>query len=248
MEKGSLQQLLAQGLSLEEIGRRFQKHPSTVSYWMSKYGLRAVDRQKHAARGGIELERMKELVEARLSIAQIANEVGLSKTTVRYWLRRYQLRTLPSDRIATVSAARDAGRATLLLECAIHGKTEFVIEGRGYYRCKRCRVRGVTRRRRKVKEILIAEAGGACIICGYRRHGGALHFHHVDPSQKRLTISANGVALSVAALREEAAKCVPLCSNCHAEVEAGVVELPIQLARPPDVTLDTRSSIHHNPG
>ena len=31
-------------------------------------------------------------------------------------------------------------------------------------------------------------------------------------------------------LREEAAKCVLLCANCHVEVEAGVTALPLEFA------------------
>lgn len=33
---------------------------------------------------------------------------------------------------------------------------------------------------------------------------------------------------SIERAREEAAKCVLLCANCHAEVEAGVRSLPLQ--------------------
>jgi hypothetical protein len=35
-----------------------------------------------------------------------------------------------------------------------------------------------------VKEILVAEAGGSCLICGYDRYAGALQFHHLDPATK----------------------------------------------------------------
>jgi hypothetical protein len=55
---------------------------------------------------------------------------------------------------------------------------------------------------------------------------GALEFHHLDPAKKRLEISRNGVTLSLGALQAEAAKCVLVCSNCHAELEAGVSTLP----------------------
>jgi hypothetical protein len=56
----------------------------------------------------------------------------------------------------------------------------------------------------------------------------ALHFHHLDPAEKRLELNARGVALSLDTLRAEARKCVLLCSNCHAEVEEGaLLELQI---------------------
>jgi hypothetical protein len=53
----------------------------------------------------------------------------------------------------------------------------------------------------------------------------ALHFHHVRPHEKRIELNARGVALSLETLRAEARKRLLLCSNCHAEVEAGVATL-----------------------
>jgi 5-methylcytosine-specific restriction endonuclease McrA len=110
--------------------------------------------------------------------------------------------------------------------CRTHGRTQFVLEGRGYYRCKRCRMQRVMEWRRRTKARLIAEAGGRCRICGYDRYTGASHFHHVDPSQKEFGIARKGVTRSIAKARAEVAKCVLLCSNCHAEVEAGIARLP----------------------
>jgi hypothetical protein len=64
-----------------------------------------------------------------------------------------------------------------------------------------------------------------CRICGYDRSVAALHFHHVDPAQKRFAISRDGFTRSLDEARNEARKCVLLCANCHAEVEAGIVEI-----------------------
>ena len=232
MDRASLEQLLGQGLSLSEIGRRFDLHEATVGYWVKKHGLRAANRDEHAARGGIAREELETLVEAGMSIAQIAETLGLSKGTVRHWLRRHALKTYaqqgrPGDQ--STRAAKAAGKATVMRTCSRHGLTAFWLEGRGYYRCKRCRMDRVSRRRRKLKRILVAEAGGRCAICGYDRCVGALHFHHIDPSTKRFHLSMQGATRALATLRAEMAKCVLLCANCHAEVELGLVTLP-----PPD--------------
>ncbi len=77
------------------------------------------------------------------------------------------------------------------------------------------------KRRRAVKQQLVAEAGGAHERCGYDRYLGALAFHHRDPEAKRFSISQAGVARSIERARAEAAKCILLCSNCHAEGESG---------------------------
>jgi transposase len=231
MDRDPLTALLAQGLSVEKIGKRFGKHPSTVSYWMDKYGLAAPNREKHAAKGGVERERLEGLVEAGMTIAEIAEEVGLSKTAVRHWLRRHGLKTRNKvgPRLGQAAPrAKEAGELHLVAECMTHGQTTYVLEGRGYYRCKRCRSEQIARHRRRLKETLVAEAGGCCLVCGYDRCVSALAFHHLDPSSKRLGISAGGLTLSLDTVRAETAKCVLLCSNCHAEVESGVLLVPVK--------------------
>jgi hypothetical protein len=79
--------------------------------------------------------------------------------------------------------------------------------------------------RRDAKRRLLAEAGGRCRLCGYDRYAGALEFHHLDPALKSFGLSVRGITRSLESLRDEARKCVLLCSNCHAEVEAGVATL-----------------------
>ena len=233
MDKDSLMLLLAQGVSVEEIGRRFNRHPSTVAYWMAKFGLEAPNREKYAAKGGIERERLEELVEIGMTIAEIADELGVGKSTVRHWLGRYDLRTAQARnrQIGPTMADRNAGLPTVTRSCARHGETEFVLEGRGYYRCKLCRVERVTQHRRDMKATLVGEAGGRCVLCGYDRTARALAFHHLDPSEKRLPVSWNGVTVSLDTLRAEARKCVLLCANCHAEVEDGVASVPLEFQR-----------------
>jgi 5-methylcytosine-specific restriction endonuclease McrA len=114
----------------------------------------------------------------------------------------------------------------------MHGLTTFAHRSEGGWRCLKCRSEAVTRRRKRVKELLVAEAGGACAICGYSRCLAALEFHHLDRRSKRFAVAARGVTRSLAEAREEARKCVLLCGNCHAEVETGVTALPPLKPRP----------------
>lgn len=84
----------------------------------------------------------------------------------------------------------------------------------------------VSERRRRVKRQLVKEAGGACVICGFSSHPRALEFHHVDPATKKFHLSHQGLTRGIREMRAEAAKCVLLCANCHALVEAGVKKVP----------------------
>jgi transposase len=155
MDKQSLEFLLRLGLSVGEIGRRFGKDRTTVSYWLKKHGLEAPNRVKHAAKGGIERKRLEPLVECGMTIAEIATQVGRSKGTVQYWLRRYGLQTTNGLRKKSrerLRVAKKTGQLIAMGTCAHHGETELFLEGRGYYRCKRCRSEAVARRRRNERD------------------------------------------------------------------------------------------------
>jgi len=107
-----------------------------------------------------------------------------------------------------------------------------VLEKAGRLRCKRCRSDAVAESRREQKRILVEEAGGACLICGYNRCLAALQFHHRDRKTKLFALSRQGVTRSLDEARTEAQKCDLLCSNCHTEVENGVAEVPTSARLP----------------
>jgi len=218
VDSGVLEQLLGQGLSLAQIGSRTGLHESTVGYWVKKHGLRPVNRDRCLARGGLARTQLEALVQTGMSTGEIADAVGRSKATVRYWLTEYGLKTHHAVHRRVLA---NAGRR-LSLECPRHGMTVFKRRHDGGYRCLKCRSEAVASRRRRVKEILVAEAGGRCQACGYDDCIAALEFHHVDPVNKAFALSGRGVARSLAKARAEAAKCVLLCSNCHVEIEIGV--------------------------
>jgi len=228
MDRDSLQGMLAEGLSVEKIAQRLRKHPSTVSYWLARHGLESPYAPKHAKRGGPARETLAELVAEGLTIAQIAVRVDRSKGTVRHWLRRHGLQTSGGRRGASAADEKPLASPAARRRCERHGDTEFVLEGRGYYRCKRCRTAQVADHRRKLKELRVERAGGCCTICGYSRCMAALQFHHLNPEEKRLQFSWNGLTLSRDAALAEAQKCVLLCANCHAEVEAGAAVVPLE--------------------
>ncbi len=222
MNREFLEECLAQGMSLETIGKRAGKHESTVSYWMKKHGLRASKAEKHAARGAPPQDELERLLRLGMSLREIAIRMDRSLATIRHWMRKYQLKVPPHRH----AGPRD-GRRQTILSCRRHGRTEFVLEGRGSYRCKSCRVEATSRRRHRLKRILVEDAGGKCILCGYSRCLRALEFHHLDPTTKQFELGYRGCTRSLESLRAEASKCVLLCSNCHAEVEAGIASVPL---------------------
>ncbi len=229
MDKVFLEDCLAQGMSLKEIGRRVGKHPSTIAYWLKKHGLNATGAGKYTRRGALDRQRLKTLVESGADLRKIAEQLDRSVSTVRYWMAHYGF-----SRSDGRLPREGDGSKVATFECVRHGVTDFVLEGRGYYRCRRCRAAAVAKRRRKIKQTLVEEAGGCCVLCGYNRWIGALQFHHLDPSTKEFQIGQRGHTRSLARCVAEAQKCILLCANCHAEVEGGFASLPQDLRRTPE--------------
>src|SRR4051794_22698614 len=188
MDRDWLAARLGAGESIEAIAREVRKHPSTVSYWASKYGLASAHAVRHAARGGIPREVLAELACDGLSIRGMAARLGCSTATVRHWLRKHDVETRRTSQLRSTREGRATGAPATLRVCDIHGATAFVLDRDGYYRCPKCRAASVIRRRARIRARVIEEAGGCCAICGYCRHPAALQFHHVDPVSKEFTL------------------------------------------------------------
>ncbi|HEY1451218.1 MAG TPA: helix-turn-helix domain-containing protein, partial [Solirubrobacteraceae bacterium] len=93
MDRAVLEGFLHEGLSLAEIGRRVGKHESTVAYWLDRFELQAANVARNAPRGGLARAQLEPLVEEGLTLAEIAEKLARSKTTIRYWLQRHGLKT-----------------------------------------------------------------------------------------------------------------------------------------------------------
>ena len=224
---------LDEGRSLAWIGEQVGRSSSTVGYWVAKFGLEASCRDRVAARGGLERDVLEELVEADLTVREIAARVDRSTATVRHWLKRHGLET---TRTARRGARDGAEGGRFEARCERHGSATFVIRSDGTSACTVCRSESVVAWRRRVKQRLIEEAGGSCALCGYAACAAALQFHHRDPALKLFGIGQRGLGIGWEKLRAEAAKCVLLCANCHAEVEAGAATLPLSSSPPRSIT------------
>lgn len=174
---------------------------------------------KFARRGAPDREALERLAREGATLREIASALDRSIATVRYWLERWDI-PRPDARRTRVDPATAPREVTR--DCPLHAEALFRLDKRGTYRCVRCSQERVADRRRRVKRILLEEAGGQCVACGYGDCPAALQFHHVDPSTKSFALAHKGVTRSLDRARVEARKCVLLCANCHAEVEAGV--------------------------
>jgi len=79
-------------------------------------------------------------------------------------------------------------------------------------------IRGVTKRRKKIRLKAIEHLGGKCTRCGYNKYPEVMEFHHRNPSQKDFNISKKGHCRSWERVKKEIEKCDLFCANCHREV------------------------------
>ena len=113
----------------------------------------------------------------------------------------------------------------IIKECKKHGLTEYVLRNDGRYRCNKCSVEAVQRRREKLKLLAVEYKGGECEVCGYKKCVNALEFHHIDPNEKEFGVGENGYTRSIEAIKKELDKCILVCSNCHREIHAGLIDV-----------------------
>lgn len=95
------------------------------------------------------------------------------------------------------------------------------VEKRTYRDRREYLIAAVIKRRKKIRELAVAEKGGQCCLCGYKGCKEALEFHHLS-GKKDFGISSNGCTRSWERVKSELAKCALICANCHREVHAGI--------------------------
>jgi hypothetical protein len=82
--------------------------------------------------------------------------------------------------------------------------------------CRACQAADALARRNTIKTFLRKlKALTRCIHCGLRDHR-LIDFHHINPDSKRFDLSrAAKKRVSIATLKRELRKCIPVCLHCH---------------------------------
>jgi predicted transcriptional regulator len=171
---------------------------------------------------------IKNLIDKGYSTWKISKTLNFSQTNIRYWLKKYKLKT-------NLTSKKDNNTEELFQvtdrKCPKCKEVKSVEnfynrrngKGNSVY-CKKCSNKEVTNRQRKFKEKCVAYKGGKCEICGYNKCVGALDFHHQDRSEKDFGIAQKKTYKYDSSIERELDKCMLLCSNCHRELHYNVNE------------------------
>ena len=160
----------------------------------------------------MDINILKNLIDQNKSTYEIAAELNSSQTNIRYWLKKYGLKTKIG-----IHGQRDF---YLCKFCGDIKKENFCNKGKGrlsYSKCKACHNKATINRCRETKLRAIKYKGGKCIRCGYDKCPQSMHFHHLDkmkkdPNWKKMR------TWKFEKIIKELDKCILVCANCHGEI------------------------------
>lgn len=118
--------------------------------------------------------------------------------------------------------------------CKKHGNTlfkQYFYDNSIHWKCMKCQSEYVQKRREHIKLLALAYKGNKCQCCGYNKCISALEFHHIEPMQKEFAIGTNGYTRSWNKVKNELDKCILVCSNCHREIHANILQCPNEIIK-----------------
>lgn len=169
----------------------------------------------------MEKQTLVDYINLNYSTYQISTLIGKSQTTIRYWLKKYNIKT---NHISIKNRVKS--NTTPLTFCCskckiIKSITDFYPRKNRtnpYSYCRSCAVAIASAQTQRFKLKCLEYKGNSCSRCGYNKYIGALEFHHIDPTQKDFGIGRVNLRQFSDTIKRELDKCVVLCSNCHKEV------------------------------
>ena len=173
-------------------------------------------------------EKIIELRKKGKTYLEISNELNCAKSTVSYHCRLHNLggnndRLTEKDKenlqklydnLGSIKkVAKKTGNATTTISKYVKIKRK----------TPQTKSNLVILWRKRTKQKLVEYKGGKCELCGYNKCIESLHFHHKNSNEKDFSIS--GMTLKYEKLKSEVDKCILVCSNCHSEIHAGLINI-----------------------
>jgi hypothetical protein len=170
---------------------------------------------------------LKSFVDSKMSIREISKITNKGSTTIRYWLKKYDLKTenksFKEGYVLNPILKVDGRPVQNCSKCSI-----LLTEETGYWRsskkiwqanCKKCHNKYSVERWQNNKKRAVEYKGGKCERCGYDKCVDALEFHHINPTQKDKNFG-NIKIRKWETQKNELDKCICVCANCHREIHA----------------------------
>ena len=161
-----------------------------------------------------------EMLSNGMSMNDISKKTGKCSTTVRYWCKKYGLKSNYTS-ISNVKKSHKCGHCGETDPSKFYGHKKRV--------CGKCHNKYTTEFGIKKREFIIEQMGGSCVSCGFNKYRSSLQVHHLDPSTKDKAF-AHMRGWNKQRILDEIQGCVLLCACCHAAVHSGELELQPDIA------------------
>ena len=152
------------------------------------------------------------------STNQIAKEIGLTGTGVRYWMKKWDLQSQHQSIQDKTCYRTDTHK-----ECPKCNKIKSLdnfdkrANGNVQSYCRKCFNDNRYSLLKQHKITLVNEFGGCCSKCGYDKNISALEFHHLESKEKDFHFGSTKTT-NIDKIRIELNKCILVCANCHREI------------------------------
>jgi len=160
---------------------------------------------------------LNKLIEEGLSLRQISDKLSVSQDCVRYWLKKFGLKTrrgpkgkLPKD-MATIR------------KCSCGETDPKKFYGHKKSICGKCQNAYNNKKAKETRQKAVEFLGGKCMHCGFNKFICSLDIHHIDPNVKDQSFKTMRY-WSWKRLESELKKCTVLCKNCHAAFHNGQIK------------------------
>ena len=169
----------------------------------------------------MKFEELKKYVDQGYSLQDLSNQFDKSKSGIRYWLLKYDLKTIgrkcvKHEVINGFKICNNCGE-NKSINCY-----QFRKDVNNYRaECREC-FNKKSYSKKYNKKLIVEYKGGKCQICGIISDIENIYdLHHKNPSKKEYQISSKRT-YKINSIKNELDKCYLLCSNCHSEVHGGL--------------------------
>ena len=206
-----IKELLDRKYSFRKIAKELQIAKSTIWKRCHKNGWKS---PFHTHKKNYITHRdLLEYINKGFSAKEIGIQLNISLTSVNYYLKKYNLKTLKAQR----KKLRD-NIGYLCGYCSTTNKEDFTSSSNSV--CKKCRSTQQNLRGKNNKDKILDYLGNCCNICNYNKYTSALEIHHKIPTIKDPNFT-NIKRWSWKKIKNELDTCVLLCSNCHQALHSG---------------------------
>ena len=155
------------------------------------------------------------MLSSGMSMNDISKDTKKSLTSIRYWCKKYDLKSQYSFKNKTQKPHKCSN-------CGETNPTKFY--GNKKRICAKCHNQYTIDTGRKKREFIISNMGGKCVACGFDKYQSALQVHHLDPSKKDKTFSSIR-GWNKQRILNEIKDCILLCACCHSAVHSGELKI-----------------------